>query len=71
MERVLYPLIYKYKMTKYDSEYSIINLKNNKILFQEDIVEFKDFKNMFSGTGIIDINGTLYNIYTKLVLLAT
>jgi len=71
MKSVIYPILYKYKMMNYDSEYSILNLKNNKLLFQEDIIEFKNFKNMFNGRGIIDINGTLYNIYTKLVLLTT
>jgi len=58
-------LYQKYKHINNNIVFNLLYLENNRLLLQDNIIEFKNIYNAFQkqGKGIIDIDGSLHNLY--------
>lgn len=57
-------LYQKYKHIINNIVFNLLYLENNRLLLQDNIIEFKNIYNAFQkqGKGIIDIDGSLHNL---------
>jgi hypothetical protein len=57
----------KYKGSGYSALTPFLYFENDKLLLQDNTIEFKDLENMFQvdGKGIIEIDGNLHNLIIK------